>query len=267
MALTKNARQQWLGVFLCLLPLSLAAAERLCPADPPTHRGELATVIDGDTLALSDGRRLRLIAVNTPELGRDGQPDQPLARAARRAVREFLGEGGPVVFRLGDDARDHYGRHLAHVYDAEGRSLAAHLLRQGLAWRIAVPPNLAHQECLAVQERHARNAGTGLWGLAAYRPRPSGDLTPADQGFVRLQGTVDNVVETRAGWWLEMAGVSLRLARRDRHYFDAPPHQWRDRRVVVRGWLIDRSDARAVREHGYAPLMMRLRHPSMIETP
>lgn len=217
---------------------------------------------DGDTLKLSDGRAIRLIAVNTPELGRRGRPDQPLAREAKQAVRVFLGEPLRVGLQIGQEPRDHHGRTLAYAFNVDGHSLAAHLLELGLGWRIAMPPNLAYQTCLDAHEREARDAERGVWS-PALRESKAGEI---GAGFGLVSGTVERVTETGSGWWIDLPGIALRLSKRDRKYFTGgEPASWLNRRVTVRGWIVDRSRSKVVRDRGYAPFMMVLRHPGMIE--
>ena len=62
---------------------ALAAVD--CPADRIDEYVEVADVHDGDTVRLVDGRKLRLIGFNTPELARDESPAEPLATEARQA--------------------------------------------------------------------------------------------------------------------------------------------------------------------------------------
>ena len=50
----------------------------------------VAKVVDGDTLRLVDGRSVRLIGINTPELGRDGRKAEPFAVAAQRRLRALV---------------------------------------------------------------------------------------------------------------------------------------------------------------------------------
>ena len=90
-------RQVLIGpaLFLCLLlagcsgsdaPLHEVSGDtetspQTCQVNPATlQRRSVARVIDGDTLRLAGGDSLRLVGVNTSEIGRDGEPDEPLAR-------------------------------------------------------------------------------------------------------------------------------------------------------------------------------------------
>ena len=75
----------------------------------------LDSVIDGDTLRLKDGRKVRVMAIDTPELvGENGHP-QAWAKEARDAAVEFFQHSSKVGLKSGLDKHDRYGRLLAHV--------------------------------------------------------------------------------------------------------------------------------------------------------
>lgn len=254
-----------LGVFFAALFLS-ANALAACPppASAEIERASLVRVQDGDSLKLADGRRVRLVGINAPELASQDGPDQPLAQAARVAAENFLADGNALRLVYGLKRKDHYGRTLAHVYDSRGNSLEAELLVRGLAFHIAVPPNLALAECLKKQEDRARRQKLGVWDESVWPPLSASELTLAHTGFQRLRGRIVEVSEA-GDVWLEMDGpVVLRVSREERQYFENSRWQnWQGRRLEVRGWLVDRSESRAV-ERGFKPLVMRLRSPYAI---
>lgn len=267
----KTPRAKAPGVFFVALFFS-ANALAACP--PPSgaesERAYLAQVQDGDSLKLADGRRVRLIGVNAPELATPKRPDQPLAQAARVAAENFLAGGGAFKLVYGAERKDHYGRTLAHVYDARGRSLEAELLARGLAFHIAVPPNLALAECLKKQEDRAREQNLGVWGDTFWQPLSASKLTPGKAGFQLLQGKIVKV-SIAGDVWLELDGpVVLKISRDERQYFEDSQGareqwtQWQGRRLEVGGWLVDRSGSRAA-ERGFKPLVMRLRSPYAIQ--
>ena len=164
------------GVFLCLLFPLVAIAECGTPS------GELLQVVrvsDGDTLKLQDGRSVRVLGINAPEIAHGKNVGQPFGRESRAAAQALIGASkGKVRLGFEQERHDHYGRLLAHVYDSRGRSLAAAQLRAGMALQIAVPPNTAHMRCLSRLELIARNKSLGLWRDNYWRPLPT-DLCAA----------------------------------------------------------------------------------------
>lgn len=104
-------------------------------------------VYDGDTIRLTDGRKVRLIGIDTPELGHDGKPDQPLAKQAKERLERLAKPYLKVQLRYDEQRRDSYGRTLAHVFLRDGTNVQRDLLSSGLATVIAVPPNLWQLEC------------------------------------------------------------------------------------------------------------------------
>ncbi len=269
--LLKTLDQQWSGVFLWLLISCFISAEayaegRDCPALGKLQWASLKSIVDGDTLSLSDGRKLRVIAINTPELARGARLAQPLAAAARAAVKDFFAGDTRVGLQLGVDDRDHYGRLLSHVFRAGGTSLSAYLLARGLAWQVVVPPNVRYWSCLAGVEQRAREQAVGIWAEGVYPIKSASTLRVADSGFQHVEGRVTSVVRSRRGWWLQLGPLAVRLQDKDMHYFTAvDPMQWQNKTLQLRGWLIDRSDSKAVREKGYSALMLDLRHPAMLK--
>ena len=259
---SKAPGQLWLGVFVSALYLALAPpVHALCPPPQNLQAARLDSVVDGDTLRLADGRLVRLIGVNTPEIGRDGRPHEPFAVAASRAVERFLGR--ELLLTEGLEARDRHGRTLAAVYRAGDRAhLGEYLLAKGLGWHIAVPPNLQDLECLQKAEAEARKYRRGVWNtpIAPVRAR---DLDRRHAGFMRVSGEVSRVAASRMAIWLEIdQNLSLRLDKRDLPHFsgidlDALEGQM----LTVRGWLIYRGG----QSSRYPAHKMSLRHPAMLE--
>lgn len=126
--------------------------------DYPDEFEALCTrVIDGDTIELLGGERVRYIGMDTPEM----RPVEAYAKAATHANRELVEE---EMVRLVTDVeeRDRYGRLLAYVY-VDGTFVNAELVRRGLAQVATYPPNVRHQEHFLKLQREAREAGRGLW--------------------------------------------------------------------------------------------------------
>lgn len=183
------------GAFFVSVTCSLSV-QAFCPAPERLPQFAVAQVIDGDTLRLTDGRSVRLIGLNTPELGRKGRAAEPLADAARSHLQQLVkASDGRLGLRMGGEARDRYGRVLAHAYDAQGNNLEAALLAQGLGFFVAVAPNTELVDCHRTAEAQARQQHLGLW----KRPllRQAREIRAG--GFALVEGRVERVERNRWG--------------------------------------------------------------------
>lgn len=252
------------ALFFALAVLASAELNAACSA-PESDYFEVgsAFAIDGDTIVLNDGRHLRLIGVNTPEMERDRKPNQLLAVAAKRATNKFLKTATYLRIYPGVETSDRYGRLLAHVNNQRGESLEETLVAGGLAYYIAVPPNLALGNCLSAAEGRARSEKLGLWSVKSAAAVELKGLSGLSAGFQLLRGRVLKVVKSKTAHWLLMeAGVTLRLGDADRVYFQ----QLRiaslvGKTIEVRGWLVPAKGRR--RYTDTRKWLMHLRHPTM----
>lgn len=83
-------------------------------------------VVDGDTIRLSSGTYVRLIGIDTPEVGECGYD------AARTALDRMVGPNAKLPNPPSVDDKDRYGRLLRYVRVA-GRDTGLVLIRRGLA--------------------------------------------------------------------------------------------------------------------------------------
>jgi micrococcal nuclease len=119
-------------------------------------------VVDGDTLELENKARVRLLGIDTPEMGYKDRPAEPWAREATAFTRKFIGHR-PVQLRLDHERLDPHGRWLAYVY-VDGQMLNEALLRAGLAevFRKARCADSIKRQFYAA-ESAARQQRRGLW--------------------------------------------------------------------------------------------------------
>ena len=90
-----------------------ALADICLPASIDESGVEVSGVHDGDTLRLADGRKVRLLGIDSPELGRDGRPDQAFAARAREHLRGLIEQADwRVSLSVDRDRYDRYGRLL-----------------------------------------------------------------------------------------------------------------------------------------------------------
>ena len=232
-----------------------------CPSQAALPQVRVERVVDGDTLRLVDGRSVRLVGINAPERARDGRPAEPFAEAARKRLQVLVAANdGKVGLRLGERPRDHYGRTLAHIYDAAGRNLEAVLLSEGLGYQVAFEDD-ALIACQRAAEAEARRGQLGLWRQA--KVVASGAVQ--NGGFALVRGRVERVQRNRGGLWLEMPGLVLRVEPKLLKQFDtAALQRLVGQPVEARGWVVDRARRGGVKAH-QARWMLTLTHPAMLE--
>lgn len=92
--------------------------------------GVVASVYDGDTLTLADGQRVRLLQIDTPELG----SGECYSRAARTELLRLVPVGSRIVLEADSrlDRVDRYGRLLRYVRHS-GVNVNLELVRRGAA--------------------------------------------------------------------------------------------------------------------------------------
>lgn len=125
-------------------------------------------VIDGDTVELADGRRVRYIGIDTPELSDPGKKVDPdrigvaCFGEAAKAENVNLVEGKEVRLVKDVSETDNYKRLLRYVYVGDV-FVNDHLVRQGFAHVVTYPPDVAYSGQFLEAEREARENKRGLW--------------------------------------------------------------------------------------------------------
>lgn len=124
---------------------------------------DVERIIDGDTLLMAGGHRVRLIGVDTPETKHPDQPVDPLGEVATLLTRELIGSQ-PVLLEFDRQRRDRYHRLLAYVWVADGRLLNEELVRSGLSpAQTQYPYRQDMKRRFVTAEQEARAARRGMW--------------------------------------------------------------------------------------------------------
>ena len=114
-------------------------------------------VVDGDTIELSDGRKVRYIGVDTPEL--KGQ--KCFAQEATEKNRELV-EGKTIQMKKDVSETDRYKRLLRYVY-VDSLFVNEYLAREGFALQATFPPDVKYVELFGKAVEEARVKNKGLW--------------------------------------------------------------------------------------------------------
>jgi micrococcal nuclease len=131
--------------------------------------------VDGDTLQLESGERVRLIGIDTPEmhdsdkLRRDSSRSQQdiatIKELGRRAYKftQDLVEGKYVSLEFDVERYDKYNRLLAYVYLKDGTFVNAKIVEEGYASLMSIPPNVKYADLFLKLYQEARENKRGLW--------------------------------------------------------------------------------------------------------
>ncbi len=131
--------------------------------------------VDGDTLKLENGERVRLIGIDTPEVyestklyrdskksGQDIKAIQALGKRSSGFTRDLV-EGKRVRLEFDVEKRDKYQRLLAYVYLKDGIFVNAEIVKQGYASLMTYPPNIKYVDTFKELYQEARVNNRGLW--------------------------------------------------------------------------------------------------------
>ena len=116
-------------------------------------------VIDGDTIEIEGGQKIRYIGIDTPEL----KGNECFAREARDKNKELV-EGKRVRLQKDVSETDRYGRLLRFAYTEKGDFINNVLIKEGYATAVTFPPDVSYQQLFKTSEQEARDANRGFWG-------------------------------------------------------------------------------------------------------
>ena len=217
--------------------VSGATAQEACKL-PGLGTATVASVRDGRTLLLTDGRELRLAAIEADD--------------ASRAALNALAAGRTLQLEKLGPEQDRYGRVVAIAYTDDARELLQQvMLAQGQARVSGRVGNRPCAELLLKAEHTARATVRGIWADPNFAPLPSHDIariTAVRGQFALVEGKVLSVRESGATiyvnfgrrWAQDFAVTILKRHRRDFAAAGIEPKELEGRRIRVRGWVEQR---------------------------
>lgn len=226
-----------------------------CELEPGPSR-TVTRVIDGETVALDDGREMRLAGILAPRARDAGASPGgwPLEETARIALADLV-LGKQVQIAFGEERSDRYGRVFGHLFITSGglrQWIEGELLGRGLARASVLPGDGACVAELLAHERLARIDISGIWRLRLYAVKSAqqvGALSAARSSFQIVRGRVLNVGRTKSAVYLNFGkdwrtDFTVRVPRsvlREDEAWAQSLDTLKDREVEVRGWIERRN--------------------------
>lgn len=137
---------------------SVASSEAVCL---------LRRIVDGDTLECADGRAIRLLLIDTPEMDQ-----KPFGSIAKQMLEGLAPVGTPLSLEFDVQRLDQYQRVLAYATLPDKRMINEELLRVGVASVVVYPPNVKYVERFRSVATSARESTVGLWAVGGFTCPP-----------------------------------------------------------------------------------------------
>lgn len=148
-------------------------------------------VIDGDTIEIEGGQKVRYIGIDTPETVDPRKPIQCFGKEASVKNKELVA-GKQVRLEKDISETDKYGRLLRYIY-VEDIFVNDYLVRQGYAHASSYPPDIKYQDQFTQAQNEAKNNSRGLWGSACdvstqSQKQPTNDANSANNVTTQQSG-------------------------------------------------------------------------------
>ncbi len=150
-----------LAIFFIAAALSLLFQDAAVDSRIREPEVLVSRVVDGDTIELSSGEKVRYIGINAPESVDPRRGVQCFGKEASAKNKELV-EGKMVRLERDISETDKYGRLLRYVFIG-GIFVNEYLVREGFARASSYPPDVHYQDLFQDAEREAIREKHGLW--------------------------------------------------------------------------------------------------------
>jgi len=181
---------------------------------------KVTRVLDGDTIEIESGERVRYLGINAPESG------QPFFTEATRE-NERLVAGRTVALEFDVQTQDRYKRLLAYVWVGDVL-VNEEIVKNGYAVIETIQPNVKYQDLILKAQQEARNACRGLWaGLCSQNKEvscirivninadaPGNDNENKNGEWIEIKNTCSQAISMES-WFLKDSSASNKYEFKD----------------------------------------------------
>jgi micrococcal nuclease len=155
-----------IGLLIVCWRAYVTATQPSAPEQLEEGTFEVRRVVDGDTLVLDSGTRVRLQGINCPESVKPESPVEAWGAEAKDFTEDFIRRArNRVRLSFGVERKDQYDRFLAFVWNGDVM-LNEELVRAGLAQaKLGYRYSGVMKSRLAKAQKEARQARRGIWSV------------------------------------------------------------------------------------------------------
>lgn len=161
---------------------------------PNTQDVLVVRVIDGDTIELETGQKIRYIGIDTPETVHPDKTVQCFGIEASNKNKELV-EGKSVRLEKDVSETDRYGRLLRYVY-LDDIFINKFLVEEGFAYSSTYPPDVKYQEIFKASQQKAQEQKKGLWSSCSNAQSnlqpPSTSANQTDESSCIIKGNISS---------------------------------------------------------------------------
>ena len=132
------------------------------PCGSPT--GLVVRILDGDTVELKDGRKIRYLHVDTPEISRSESKESDCFGDEAKKLNTELVLNKTIDLEYDLNCYDRFSRTLAFV-SVDGRMINKILIERGYGELMIILPNNKYEEEFEALQEEARETRAGIWGI------------------------------------------------------------------------------------------------------
>jgi len=141
---------------------TVVSSENTNITNPVGSEAVISSVVDGDTVKLSDGNKVRILGIDTPETVDPRKTVQCFGKEASEKMRSLVdGETVTLVVDSSQGDKDRYGRLLRYIY-LDNVDVGAKMIEEGYAYSYTKYP-VAKTSYYSELESNARENKLGLW--------------------------------------------------------------------------------------------------------
>jgi micrococcal nuclease len=146
------------------------------PSETDSNLVKVVRAVDGDTIEIEGGDKVRYIGIDTPETVDPRKPVQCFGVEASKKNKELV-EGKTVRLEKDITDKDKYNRLLRYVYIGDV-FVNLELVKQGFAYSYSYPPDIKYQDQFVKAQQEAQEAKRGLWGACSSDARVNPSVAP-----------------------------------------------------------------------------------------